>query len=204
MPFYNQSFSSSLPQATVDLIYLRFIVSFVCCSCSVAQSCPTLCNPINCSMPGSLSFTISRSLLRFMSTDRWWCLTISSCAAPFFFCLQSFPVKSESCSVMSNSLQPHVLYSSWNFPGQNTGVGSLSFLPNHPGLPHCRQIYQLSHKGNPRTLEWVAYSFSSGSSLPRNWTRSPAMQVDSLLTDLLGKPFVSWENIKAIPPPVSG
>ena len=33
------------------------------------------------------------------------------------------------------------------------------------GLPYCRQIlYQLSHKGSPRKLEWVAYPFSSGSS----------------------------------------
>ena len=99
-PFIINPLSSSLPQATVDLIYLRFIVSFVCCSCSVAQSCPTLCIPINCSTPGSLSFTISCSLLRFMPTDRWCCLTISSCATPFFFCLQSFPVKvkvTQSC-----------------------------------------------------------------------------------------------------------
>ena len=29
---------------------------------------------------------------------------------------------------MSNSLQPHGLYSPWNSPGQNTGVGSFSFL----------------------------------------------------------------------------
>ena len=40
-------------------------------------------------------------------------------------------------------------------------------LPNpgvNPGLPHCRQIiYQLSHKGSPRILEWVAYPFSSES-----------------------------------------
>ena len=29
----------------------------------------------------------------------------------------------------------------------------------NPGLPRCRQIlYQLSHKGNPRILEWVVYS----------------------------------------------
>ena len=35
---------------------------------------------------------------------------------------------SESCSVTSNSFQPHGLYSPWNPPGQNTGVGSLSFL----------------------------------------------------------------------------
>ena len=39
----------------------------------------------------------------------------------------------------------------------------------NPGLPHCRQIlYQLSHKGSPRILEWVAYPFSSRSSWPRN------------------------------------
>ena len=30
-----------------------------------------------------------------------------------------------------------------------------------------RILYQLSHKGSPRTLEWVAYPFSRGSSLPR-------------------------------------
>ena len=35
---------------------------------------------------------------------------------------------SESHSVMSNSLRPRGLYSPWNFPGQNTGVGSLSLL----------------------------------------------------------------------------
>ena len=62
--------------------------------------------------------------------------------------------ESESRSVVSNSLQPHGLYSPWNSPGQNTGVGSLSILQgifptqgSNPGLPHCRGIlYQLSHK----------------------------------------------------------
>ena len=29
---------------------------------------------------------------------------------------------------MSDSLQPHELYSPWNSPGQNTGVGSHSLL----------------------------------------------------------------------------
>ena len=36
--------------------------------------------------------------------------------------------ESESCSVVSDSLWPHGLYSPWNSPGQNTGVGSLSLL----------------------------------------------------------------------------
>ena len=36
--------------------------------------------------------------------------------------------ESESHLVMSDSLLPHGLYSPWNSPGQNTGVGSRSFL----------------------------------------------------------------------------
>ena len=49
--------------------------------------------------------------------------------------------------------------------------GDLSNPGIEPGLPHCRQIlYQLSHKGSPRILDWVAYPFSSRSSRPRNWT----------------------------------
>ena len=87
--------------------------------------------------------------------------------------------ESESCSVVSDSLRLHGLYSPWNSPGQNTGVGSLSLLQgifptqgSYPGLPHCRWIlYQLSHKGSLRILEWGAYPFSSGSSWPWNRTR---------------------------------
>ena len=60
---------------------------------------------------------------------------------------------------MPDSLWPHELYSPWNSPGQNTGVGSLSLLQRNfptqslnPGLPYCRQIlYQLNHKGSPST-----------------------------------------------------
>ena len=73
---------------------------------------------------------------------------------------------------------PHVLYSLWNFPGQNTGVGSLSLLQGifpilglNPGLLHYGQtLYQLSHKGIPRILGWVAYPFSRESPQPRLWT----------------------------------
>ena len=54
----------------------------------------------------------------------------------------------------------HGLYSPWNSPGRNTGVGSLSFLQGifltqelNLGLLHCRQIlYQLSHQGRPSSL----------------------------------------------------
>ena len=64
----------------------------------------------------------------------------------------------ESHSVVSNSLWPRGLYSPWNSPGQNTGVGSLSLLQGifltqelNWGLPHSRQIlYRLSYQGSPK------------------------------------------------------
>ena len=121
------------------------------------------------------------------------------------------------------TLWSHGLYSPWNSPGQNTGVGSLSLLQGifptqglNLGLLHCRWIlYQLSHKGSPRrrkvkvklhlTLcnptecslpgfsvqgifqvrvpEWVAISFSSGSSRPRERT---------LTSRIAGRRFTLW------------
>ena len=39
------------------------------CCCSVTQSCPTLCNPMDCSTQTSLSFTISLSLLRLIPIE---------------------------------------------------------------------------------------------------------------------------------------
>ena len=61
-----------------------------------------------------------------------------------------------------------------------TGMGEFNsddkgiYLPNpgiEPRSPTCGQIlYCLSHQGDPRILEWVAYPFSRGSSQPRNQT----------------------------------
>ena len=98
---------------------------------------------------------------------------------------------------MSDSLQLYGLYSSWSSPGQNTGVGSCSLLQgifpssqgSNPGLPHCRWVlYQLSHQGSPRILEWVAYPFSSRSSWPRNWTG---------VSCLVGRFFTGWASREA-------
>ena len=56
-------------------------------SSSVAQSCPILCNPMDCSMPGLTVHYSSSCLLS------WWCHpTISPSVIPFSSCLQPFPV----------------------------------------------------------------------------------------------------------------
>ena len=107
---------------------------------------------------------------------------------------------SESRSVMSDSLQPHGLYSPQNSPDQNTGVDSLSLLQgifltqgSNPGLLHCRQIlYQLSHKKSPPSQQphKIRTTFPSPGDLPNPGTEpmSPTLQADSLPAEPQGKP----------------
>ena len=79
--------------------------------------------------------------------------------------------ESESRSVVSDSLRPHGLYSPRNSPGQNTGVGSPSFLHwifptqgSNPGFLHCRWIlYHLSHQGSPQNRLRFLYHTIPGS-----------------------------------------
>ena len=94
--------------------------------------------------------------------------------------------KSENHSSVFDSLGPHGLYSPWNSPGQNTGMGSCFLLQgifpprDRTQVSHIAGGW-LSHQGSPRIVEWVAYlfsrgmqwavcSFSRGSSQPRNRT----------------------------------
>ena len=79
---------------------------------------------------------------------------------------------------MLDSLPPHGLYSPWNSPGQNTGVGNLSLLQeiiptqgSNPGLPHCRRIlYHLSHKGKHSSSMSSGQSFSHVRLFATPWT----------------------------------
>ena len=85
---------------------------------SVAQSCPALCNPMDCSTPGFSVHPSSLSLLKLMSSSQWCHPTISSSVVPFFSsCLQSFPASgsfpmseffaSVSQSIDYTKLNPH-------------------------------------------------------------------------------------------------
>ena len=88
---------------------------------SVTQSCPTLSDPMDCSMPG---FPVHHQLLELAQTQcllSWWCHkpSISSSTVLLSSCFQSFPA-SGSC-LMSQ------LFASG---GQSTGASaSASVLP---------------------------------------------------------------------------
>ena len=100
-----------------------------------------------------------------------------------------FEHEGESCSVVSNSLQPHVLYSPWNSPGQNTGVGSHSLLQgivptqgSNPGLLHCRRIlYQLSHQGNPDGLKLSKFLVNFKQNMSQIYISNPFLNMMVLL-----------------------
>ena len=102
-----------------------------------------------------------------------------------------FKWKWKSLSLVQLFGDPMGLYSPRNSLGQNTGMGNLSLLQGifptqglKPGMPHCRWIlYQLSHKGSPRILQWVACPFSKRSSQPRNRTG---------VSCIAGRFFTNW------------
>ena len=97
-------------------IYISFEVWIYCCS--VAKSCLTLCDPMDCRilyLP--LSFGVCSNSYRL---SWWYHPTASTSAAVFFFCLQSF--------LASGSFEPM----SWLFSpsGQSIEVSaSVSVLP---------------------------------------------------------------------------
>ena len=94
-------------------------MKWVSCCCSITQSCPTLCDSMDCSTPAFLLF---HNLWVYSNSCplSWWCHpTISSSVIPFSSCLQSFPA---SVSFPVSQL----LASS----GQSTGTStSASVLP---------------------------------------------------------------------------
>ena len=114
----------------------------------------------------------------------------------------------------SSTLQADSLPTEPQGKPKNIGVGSLSLLQGifpkqglNPGLPHCRQIlYQLSHKGSPRILEWVAYPFfrifptlSSGVSCIAggfftNWAIRELLPMQSFISGLFSFHYLLLDN----------
>ena len=121
------------------------------------RSCPTSCDPMDCSPPGSSVHGILQTRIvewlvmpsaRGSSQPRDQPLV--SCTAGGFFIYWATWEAPLSTRHPGNSLNNE-------FKCLRLTQGS------NPGLLHCRQIlYQLSHKGSPRILEWVAYPFSRG------------------------------------------
>ena len=95
-------------------------------------------------------------------------------------------------SVVSDSLRPHGLVAhqaplSVGFSRQEYRRGLP--CPSPGDLSDSVILYQLSHQGSPIILEWVAYTFSSRSSQPRNRTG---------VSCIAGWFFTSWDTREAL------
>ena len=100
------------------------INELIICCCSVAKLSPALCNPIDYSMPGFLSFTIFRSLLKLM------CIQSMRPSNHLILCHSLFlPSIFPRIRVFSNELDLHIRwpkYWSFNF--------SISLSSEYSGL----------------------------------------------------------------------
>ena len=72
--YHDKNRTFSLTNFTRNLVACGFHIINTCknkkvCFSSVALLCLNLCDPMDCSTPGSLSFTISWSFLKLMSID---------------------------------------------------------------------------------------------------------------------------------------
>ena len=112
---------------------------------SVAQSCPTLCDPMNRSTPGLLSITNSRSLLKLMSIES----VMPSSHLILCHPLLLLPPIPPSIRVFSNESTLHIRWPKyWSF--------SFSISPSneHPGLISFRMTgwISLQSKGLSRVF----------------------------------------------------
>ena len=146
----------------------------------VAQSCPTLCDPMDCSLPSSsvhgifqaivlewIAISFSRESSR--PRDR---TQVSRIVGRCFTVWATREVLLLSynytiCDPMDFSLTGFL--HPWDFPGKSTGVGRHFLLQgifptqgSNPGLPHCRQmLYRLSHQGSPQTGLVIPFSWDN-------------------------------------------
>ena len=116
--------------------------------CLLVQSCLTLCDPTDCSLPGSF-------VTGEFSRQKYW---------SGFSCLPPGDLPNSEMESRSPTLQEDSLPSEPPGKPMNAELGSLSLLYRihltqelNRGLLHCRQIlYQLSYKGSPINMHTPA------------------------------------------------
>ena len=116
------------------------------CWCSVAKSCLTLYHPMDCSTLGSPPLLFPRVCSNSYPLSQWCYATISSSAAPFSFCLQSFPTSgffptSQLFISGGQSVETSVLpvnIQSW-FPLGSTGL--ITLQSKEPLIESCEVFH---------------------------------------------------------------
>ena len=118
--------TEALQRLTVQSHFARHYFSFLQFT-SVAQPCPTICDPMDCSRPPCPS-TTPRVYSNSCPLSRWCHPTISSSIIPFSSCLQSFPASRSFPNELVLQIRwPRYWSFSFNISPSNEYSGLISF-----------------------------------------------------------------------------
>ena len=132
--------------------------------CSIAKSCPTLCYPMDCSMPG---FLVLHHLPELAQTHVHWVgdchPTISSSVIHFSSCLQSFPTSGSF--QMSQCPLLHIRwpkYRSFSISSSNEYSGLISFRIDCFNLLAVQGTLKslLQHHSSKASILWHSFLYS--------------------------------------------
>ena len=135
-----------------------------CCCCSVAKSCPTLCDPMDCSTPGFPVITISWSLLELTFIQSVMPSNHPILYQPLLLCLQSFPASGS-------------FLMSWLFPTIHQSIGvstsaSVLLMNIQDWFPLLSRFSRIQLWATPYTAAHQA-PLSLGFSRQEHWSGLP-------------------------------
>ena len=127
------------------------------CCFAVAQSCPTLCDPVDCSTPGPPSFTVSQGLFKFISLESVMPSNHLILCCPLLLLPSIFP----SIRVFSSESGLHIRWSTyWSF------TFNISPSNEYSGLTSFRMDW----------LDFLAVQGTLKSLLQHHSSRAPILQ----------------------------
>ena len=157
------------------------------CCCSATKLCLTLCDPMDCMQPTSfLCPSLSPGVCSDSSSRNQWCyLTNSPPAAPFSFCLPSFPASGFGIrwqKYWSFSISPSNEYSVFigvgnfiGFPGDSDGkesactAGDLALIPESGRSPGQGNGYPLQYSCLENSMDRGAWR-ATVMHVAKSWT----------------------------------
>ena len=142
---------------------------------SITQSCPTLCNPMDCSTPASLSITSSRSLFKLTFIESVMPSSHLILCCPRVLLPSTFPA--------SGSFQMSPFFA---MGSQTIGSFGFSISPSneHPGLVSFR-------------MDWLALLAVQGtlkSLLQHHSSKASILQCSAFFIIQLSHPYMTWKH----------
>ena len=178
-------FCTYFPTDTKYVLHVSFLLLNLflqmCVCTKLLQSCLTLCDPTDCSPPGSSVHGILQARI------------VEWAAIPF--CRGSSQPRDQT-HVSCTEGRFFTIWASRRVDslGYDSAIKNKELMPSTAPwmdletVTPCVILYQLSHQGSPRTLEWVAFPFSRGSSQSRNQIQ---------VSYIVGGFFTSWATREA-------